>query len=112
LVQEGGEAMNLDWKKCDVWALGITLWLMIFQDYPGWSRTEDHHNNNVIARITDVHNFEFDMICRRGKLQRWLEYNEIEFLPMHDLLQNILLADPQLRSSTEDILNHPWLAQS
>ena len=103
--------LEIHWKKVDVWALGISLWAMLFKSYPAWCFTETNEQNQKVFRHTNIHCPTFQMVCKRGELREFLEYNDIPFLLVHDLLQNMLRMDPQQRYSTEQVLNHKWLRE-
>lgn len=101
---------EIDWKKADVWALGITLYFMLFQDCPQWTYRINEHNERVI-RFTNTSCPVFQAICDHGRLEECLGVSNIDFLPAHDLLQNMLMRDPERRYSTQDILDHEWLRE-
>ena len=61
--------------------------------------------------FTNISCLAFDYICRDGHLDRIFEDNNINFLPVHDLLQNMLISNPERCYSVQDILNHEWLRE-
>ena len=71
----------------EVWALGVTLYFMVFKKYPFKSRDE--------------------VLCQR------LDYPE-DAAPtdgLKDLLEGMLEKDHRLRLTTRQIMDHPWMNQ-
>ena len=86
---------------------------MLFREPPPWCVGEDSDGRPIITVTNTIHP-AYTIICvpeQPGSLQQYLEGNGIEFLPAHDLLQNMLCGNPQDRFSTTDILNHEWLRE-
>lgn len=92
-----------DWRKADVWALGIILYSMLVRKMPLW-----HNTQHQAVVSTDNRNFQ--AICRNRGLAGILRQIGLSDGAM-DLLQNMLLEKPADRISTNDILNHPWFNQ-
>lgn len=77
----------------DVYALGVTLYIMIYGDLPFYS-------DNINELI--------DMICDA-------EVKYPESIPtskeLNDLLRQMLEKDPNKRITVGGIINHPWLSE-
>ena len=84
---------------------------MLFEGPPPWSLGRDAYGNVTTMQTTDVWDPAFQLICEQGLFQQYLEGNGIDFMPVHDLLQNMFRSDPQQRWSTDQILDHPWLSE-
>ena len=88
-----------DWRKADVWALGVIFYCMLFRVKPSWC-----HNHNVAGFQFDP---EFQRICRCRGLATHPRSCTVSNNAI-DLLQNILLEDPEERLSVDEILAHAW----
>ncbi len=96
------EEDTLEWRKVDVWALGITLYHMLLRRAPEWSS----------GGMTNTFHPSFQYVCCQEGLARILSHNGITDIPDEavEVLQGMLREDPNRRLSTEQILNHRWLA--
>ncbi len=101
---------TLDWRKVDVWALGVTLYMLLLGELPDWSRVLV--DNTMRPMQTNVLHPQFRSVCREGGLAMILNDNGITHIPDEavEVLQGMLRANPNQRLSTEQILNHRWLA--
>mmetsp|Transcript_115 Transcript_115/g.161 ORF Transcript_115/g.161 Transcript_115/m.161 type:complete len:90 (+) Transcript_115:124-393(+) len=81
---------------------------MLVKQFPPWKRY-DRHNKPVLINPA---NSEYQYICRKKKLDSYLQCNNIK-LPKDavDLLQKMLLEDVNQRISMSNILSHPWLRE-
>ncbi|KAF2200453.1 kinase-like protein [Delitschia confertaspora ATCC 74209] len=114
--------------QIDVWALGVTLYCLIFGRVP-------FHDNNTFVLMklisdTEVHipHYRLKAVEEKsssrptshGRLYphmntdrrapHTLEYEEVDH-NLRDLLERLLIKDPENRISIGDIKRHPWLLE-
>ncbi|ORX73486.1 Pkinase-domain-containing protein [Anaeromyces robustus] len=84
---------HIDGKLIDIWAMGITLYCLIFGNVPFTASTE----------------FELlSVICHQElKFPEDIQISD----SLHDLLTKILTKDPKKRISMKEIENHPWVTE-
>jgi len=86
-------------RKCDVFSMGVILFLMV-TGFPPWYKVEDK-----------------DWYCKRWKngnyKDLWNQYEKKIRAALNkdlkDLLQNMLVWNPQQRFSVEQVLSSPWM---
>lgn len=83
-------------EKCDIWSLGIILF-MILSGYPPF----DGDNEAEIIRAVRSAELEFDDTI-------WQQVSD----EAKDLIRHMLERDPIKRYSCSDIFQHPWMNQS
>lgn len=104
-----GEAFSYD-KKCDLWSLGIILYIMLC-GYPpfygqcgeecGWERGETCHNcqESLFTRIQEgIYDFPES---------EWCDISD----EAKDLIKHLLVRDARTRYSAMDVLRDPWVVQ-
>ena len=89
----------LDWnydKKCDVWSLGIIMYIL-FCGYPPFNGSTDE------------------------KIMYWIKHNDFSFPPEEwdkvsneakELISQMLEKEPQYRPSAAELLDHPWFGMA
>ncbi|KAL5022554.1 hypothetical protein ScPMuIL_001709 [Solemya velum] len=105
-----GESFSYD-KKCDLWSLGIILYIMLC-GYPpfygqcgadcGWEHGEacQYCQESLFNRIQDG-DFEFPE-------NEWSEISE----DAKDLIRHLLVREPRKRYTAAEVLQHPWVVSS
>ncbi len=97
---------RIDWRKADVWALGVSFFIMILKVYPPWAIQD----RNGQVKVVNRHNRYFQSICRHGSLAQWLHRLDIAISDEAvDLLQRMLFENIEERISIDEILTHPWI---
>jgi len=94
----------IDWRKADVWALGVSFFMLLLNMYPPWAKTD----NNGQVKTINVHNRHFQRICRHGSLAQYVRGHTIPDAAV-DLLQRMLFENVEERISIDEILAHPWM---
>lgn len=90
---------HYDGTKADIWSCGVMLYVMLFCEYP-FERPEDDADKYGFQKV-------LDRIMRVD--YRIPKYPKIS-PECRDLLQLILVADPDERLTIEQIQRHPWCA--
>ena len=107
--------------QIDVWALGVTLYGMIFGRLPFYHPNEFHMyekiaKNEVLIprmRLKGVEHAEkssanYDEKPEDKRFEDVLEYEEVEDT-LHDLIKRLLVKDPAKRISLKEVKHHPWV---
>jgi len=105
-----GESFSYD-KKCDLWSLGIILYIMLC-GYPpfygqcgedcGWERGEACQDcqellfTSIQDGMYEFPNMEWEMVSESVK----------------DLIRHLLVRNPRKRYTAEEVLDHPWVTHS
>lgn len=107
--------------QIDVWALGVTLYGMIFGRLPFYHPNEFHMYEKIardevfIPRMrlkgvehTDKMPANYDDKPEDKRFDDVLEYEEVEDT-LHDLIKRLLVKDPSKRISLKEVKHHPWV---
>ncbi|KAL0216645.1 hypothetical protein P9112_008829 [Eukaryota sp. TZLM1-RC] len=89
-----GSIININDPAVDVYALGVTLYILAFGQSP-WPTA--HTKTQLISTIVDY---------KEGKVD--LNFPPIDS-KLRDLLAGLLHPDPKLRLSLDDVWSHPWI---
>ena len=87
-------------EKCDIWSCGVILYILLSQKLP-FSIDEEKESdeellNKILIRKYDLESPPFNTISKNAK----------------DLINKLLINDPQKRISAEEALNHPWFKEN
>lgn len=104
-----GESFSYD-KKCDLWSLGIILYITLC-GYPpfygqcgedcGWERGEACQDCQELL-FTSIQDGMYDF-----PEDEWQAVSD----PAKDLIRHLLVRNPRKRYSADEVLQHPWVAQ-
>ncbi|OMJ94762.1 hypothetical protein SteCoe_1941 [Stentor coeruleus] len=82
--------------KCDIWSLGIIMVLMLTGTHPFSGNCTPEIYKSILNDELNVNSHEFKHISAQGV----------------DLIQKLLVKNPELRFSAEQALTHPWMKQA
>lgn len=114
-------------KAIDVWALGITLFCMLFgrtpfvdSEYVVMRRIADEDVYIPLKRLKPVdprpksrpssHGRHFPLTASGKRSEYELAYEELDDTLL-DLLHRLLIKDPEKRITLEEVRHHPWVLQ-
>ena len=78
-------------EKCDIWSLGVLLYLMLTKTLPFEGKTDDEIYQKILHNNIFIDDEKFKKVSIEGK----------------DLLSKILVISPSERISASEILQHP-----
>ena len=90
----GGRVGGYDPIKIDIFAMGVTLYLMLIGRYP----FEDPTNHSTLATMKNI--------CAGNFARPSKGAIDADAL---NLIENMLVPEPRRRFSLDDIRNHPWV---
>ena len=88
---------HYDGTKADIWSCGVMLYVMLFCEYP-FERPEDEQDKYGFQKV-------LDRIMRVDyKIPKYPRISP----ECRDLIQGILVGDPDQRLNIDSIQRHPW----
>jgi serine/threonine protein kinase len=86
------DASEFSGKAADIWALGLSLYIIIYKNLPFWSES-------LIGLFETIQSFE-------------LKFGDFPVLSedLKDLMSKLLDKNPETRIKMLELLQHPWLA--
>jgi [calcium/calmodulin-dependent protein kinase] kinase len=115
-------------KQIDVWALGVTLYCLIYGRVPFHSTSEFHLMKTIVDEEVFIPRYRLKAVAEQSgsrpsshgrmyhsmstdkRLPHELEYEEVDDL-LRDLLKRLLVKDPRRRITIPEIKLHPWVLQ-
>eukprot|EP00798_Chlamydomonas_sp_ICE-L_P010135 gene10135-8036_t len=90
---------NYDGKPADIWSCGVMLYVMLFGQYP--FETAQQGATQGTQRVQFMMN---RILAMQWSIPDGLEISSA----CHDLLNRMLVSDPEKRFSMKEIQQHPW----
>lgn len=102
--------------QIDVWALGVTLFGMIFGRLPFWHANEFQMYERIAReevfiprmRLRGVSHTDKTPSNHNKRLEEVLEYEEVDD-ELRDLLKRLLNKQPSKRITLREVKHHPWV---
>ncbi|PSC74454.1 sulfur stress regulator [Micractinium conductrix] len=91
-----------DGKKADIWSCGVLLFIMVTDAYPFRRQGDDFlkPNQRLNAMLQRVLRADYAFPPTKQLSEE-----------VRDLISRILVSEPTLRASLQDILTHPWFTK-
>ncbi|XP_076463365.1 MAP kinase-interacting serine/threonine-protein kinase 1-like [Babylonia areolata] len=102
-----GESFSYD-KRCDLWSLGIILYIMLCGYPPFYGQCGEDCGWNRGEACQDCQEMLFNRIQDGNYYFPSLEWSSISS-SAKDLIQHLLVREPRKRYSAADVLKHPWV---
>ncbi len=83
-------------EKCDLWSCGVIMYILLSGRPPFGGDNDKEIMEKVIIGKYDLENSPFDKLSKSGK----------------DLIQKLLMIEPNKRLSAEQALSHPWFKEN
>ncbi|KAL3866345.1 hypothetical protein ACJMK2_043650 [Sinanodonta woodiana] len=103
-----GDSVSYD-MKCDLWSLGIILYIMLCGYPPFYGHCGSDCGWNRGEMCQDCHDMLFNNIrkgCYGFPSEEWDTVSD----SAKDLIKNLLVRDPRQRYSAIQVMNHPWVS--
>ena len=105
--------------QIDVWALGVTLYCMVYGRLPFYDSNEFRMYEKIAREELFIPMVRFKGVSHTDKtpsnqykrLDEIIEYEEVDDT-LRDLLKRLLIKDPAKRITLTEVKHHPWVVSS
>jgi calcium/calmodulin-dependent protein kinase I len=80
----------------DLWSIGVTTYIVLSSNFPFYAKSDHQLFEKIIRVEYDFNGAEWEDVSEEAK----------------DFIRRLLVADPRQRMTTEQCLQHPWLAKA
>uniref|UniRef100_A0A915IIC2 Protein kinase domain-containing protein n=1 Tax=Romanomermis culicivorax TaxID=13658 RepID=A0A915IIC2_ROMCU len=100
MLASGGDVLPQYNEQCDLWSLGVVIYVMLCGRAPFHARTKYESASDIMRRIRNAE-FSFDGI-------EWAAVSD----DAKDLISGLLTINPEERLTVDEAVDHPWLQKT
>ncbi|CAK9017241.1 Calcium/calmodulin-dependent protein kinase type 1 (CaM kinase I) (MnCaMKI) [Durusdinium trenchii] len=109
---EAEVTLDSDPRACDMWALGIILYIILLGCHP-FDRSGDASDEAIARRALNGSDTDKDDPAESPKRFSYDIHKRVHLsAQVRDLIDGLLCPDPERRLRAEDVLQHPWLCET
>lgn len=95
-------------QQCDIWSMGVILYLLLSGRYPFFSQDEDKLIRVICAANVDYDYIPEDVTNHPHKISILTQFILKVSFEAKDLLSKMLAKNPAVRFTASEVLQHPW----
>jgi len=115
----------------DLWSIGVTTYIVLSSNFPFYAKSDHQLFEKIIRVEYDFNGAEWEDVSEEGAASLFSEafhlplsrlfFSSLSHFHSHshshlslakDFIRRLLVADPRQRMTTEQCLQHPWLAKA